>query len=128
MRTLSRRFKALSEEHRLRIIAHLLEHGEVCVCEVEHFLGISQSAASRHLRYLAGERLVEGRRDGQWVFYRLTEPADETHRLLLEALRELLATADTPGDAAVEAFRNQRCIGVAVKPGPGRSSAAEVAR
>jgi ArsR family transcriptional regulator len=110
VRELSRRFKALSEEHRLRILAYLLKHPAVCVCEVEHFLGVSQSTASRHLRYLAGEQLVEDRREGQWVFYRLMEPQDEAHRLLLEALRDLLATVDVPDAAKVVAFRKERCI------------------
>jgi hypothetical protein len=52
MRTLSRIFKALSDETRLAIMALVLRHGHLCVCEVEQILGITQSKASRHLRYL----------------------------------------------------------------------------
>ncbi|NIP15053.1 MAG: ArsR family transcriptional regulator, partial [Pseudomonadales bacterium] len=37
---------------RLNILALLFGHGELCVCEVERFLRVSQSKASRHLRYL----------------------------------------------------------------------------
>jgi len=120
MRDLSRRFKALSEEHRLRIVAHLLRHREVCVCEVEHFLEVTQSTASRHLRYLAAEGLVEDRRDGQWVFYRLAEPADEEHALLLDLLGGILKDREAAGAKEVEAFRRDRCIGAygseSVKP------------
>lgn len=126
MRDLSRRFKALSEEHRLRIVAHLLKHQEVCVCEVEHFLGVSQSTASRHLRYLAAEHLVEHRREGQWVFYRLAEPTDEGHARLVETLRELLSDVEVAGEGKVRAFRSERCITPAAPPDGGRSSALEV--
>jgi ArsR family transcriptional regulator len=127
MRDLSRRFKALSEEHRLHIVAHLLQHGEVCVCEAEHFLGVSQSTASRHLRYLAAERLVEDRRDGQWVFYRLAEPQDEGHALLVEMLRDLLSDRTVADAEAVEAFRRERCIG-AYGSAPEQPRTAEAAR
>ena len=110
MHELARRFKALSEELRLQIVALLVRHEELCVCEVERFLGVSQSAASRHFRYLASAGLVDGRRDGQWVYYRLAPPADEAHATLLSALHGLLGAADIPeiGPALTE-MRASRC-------------------
>lgn len=128
MRNLSRRFKALSEEHRLRIVAHLLRHGEACVCEVEHFLGVSQSTASRHLRYLAGEHLVEDRREGPWVFYHLTDPLDAEHARLLETLRLLLEQAEVADAAEVQAFRAERCIETSGADEAPEAAAVQVAR
>ncbi len=125
MRDLSRRFKALSEIHRLRIIALLLQHREACVCEVEHFLGVSQSTASRHLRHLAAERIVEDHREGQWVFYRLAEPEDDAHRLLLSMLREVITAADVPDAAEVAAYRRKRCIVASTHQADGRPARVE---
>jgi DNA-binding transcriptional ArsR family regulator len=85
-------------------------HGELCVCEVERFLDVSQSTASRHLRTLARAGWVEARREEQWVYYRIAEPRDEQHRVLLETLRTLLEGVETPpiGDA-LTAKRDARC-------------------
>lgn len=65
-------FKALADETRLRILGLLLT-GEVCVCHIHESLRISQPKASRHLAYLRRAGLVETRRDGLWVHYRLAE-------------------------------------------------------
>ncbi|MFQ5747041.1 MAG: ArsR/SmtB family transcription factor [Gemmatimonadota bacterium] len=110
MLPLARRFKALSEDARLRILALMFRHGELCGCEVEQLLGISQSSASRHLRYLLNAGLVEDTRDGLWVYYRLASPGDEEQRAFLEALRGLLAGVRIPdagGDLA--SMRAVRC-------------------
>lgn len=110
MRELSQWFKALSEELRLHILALMFRHGELCVCEVERFLDVSQSTASRHLRYLLNAGIVEDRRDGLWVYYRLAEPPDRPHAALLDALEGALAETPVP-DVAEElgAMRSTRC-------------------
>lgn len=112
MQQLSRWFKALSEEPRLDILLLLFRYGELCGCEVERFLDMSQSKASRHLRYLRNAGLVEDRRDGLWIYYRLAEPADDAHRQLIDMLRDLLSRAPFP-DIAPElvAMRADRCGG-----------------
>ena len=66
-------FKTLSEPVRLRIIYLLLEKGELCVCDLVNTLGLSQSVVSRHLAYLRNNNLVITRREGAWVYYRITE-------------------------------------------------------
>lgn len=118
MNDLARRFKALSEELRLQILALLIRHEELCVCEVERFLGVSQSAASRHFRYLASAGLVESRREGQWVYYRVAPPEDEDHAKLLKALRDLLGTIDIPSiGPELTAMRVERCgVGIGSAP------------
>ena len=110
MKDLARRFKALSEELRLQMLALLVRHEELCVCEVERFLGVSQSAASRHFRNLASAGLVESRREGQWVYYRMAPPADQGHATLLAALEDLLDSVEIPSiDLELKAMREERC-------------------
>lgn len=69
-------FAALADHTRLRLI-NLMALDEICVCFFVEVLGLNQPKISRHLAYLRRAGLVEARRDGKWVHYRLTEPADE---------------------------------------------------
>ncbi len=85
VRQASRFFKALGDETRLRIVA-LLSHGELCVCHFEAALGLSQPNASRQLGVLRSAGLVESRREGSWVYYRLAPQLDELSRQQLQAL------------------------------------------
>ena len=66
-------FKTLSEPVRLRIVYLLLEKGELCVCDLVETLELSQSVVSRHLAYLRNNNLVSTRREGVWIYYRITE-------------------------------------------------------
>jgi ArsR family transcriptional regulator len=86
MRELSRLFKALGDETRLRILK-LLEKKELCVCEIEQALEIAQSRASRHLGILREAGLVRDRREGPWVVYRLNDDAHPEVRGVLETVR-----------------------------------------
>lgn len=65
-------FKALSEESRLRILALLMER-EMCVCEIEACLSLTQSNASRHLTILKKCGLLESYKVAQWAYYRIDE-------------------------------------------------------
>lgn len=110
MSDLSQLFKALSEGFRLQVLAMMHRYGELCVCEVERFLDVSQSTASRHLRYLAAAGWVESRREDQWVYYGIAEPRDDEHRLLLETLRTLLEGFEVPPvGAELQRMREARC-------------------
>ncbi|BAE86462.1 ArsR/SmtB family transcription factor [Desulfitobacterium hafniense] len=60
--------KALSDETRLRII-NLLFIKDLCVCDIVETLEITQTKASRHLKYLKNAGLVEDRKKAQWVYY-----------------------------------------------------------
>ncbi len=96
MITLSRIFKALSDETRLAIMGLVLRHGHLCVCEVEMILGITQSKASRHLRYLRDAGLLEDRREGLIVNYHLPEATDPDRSAILEFLEQFLAHRSLP--------------------------------
>ena len=82
---LSRICRALGDETRVRIVA-LLSHGELCVCHVQEALGLAQPTASRQLLILKGAGVVDSRRDGTWVYYRLAEQLDDGSKRLLKAL------------------------------------------
>ena len=82
-------FRALADRTRLRILA-LLRCGEICVRHVHESLGISQPKASRHLAYLRRTGLVETRRQGLWVYYRLAAPMDPLLRTLFSTTQHCL--------------------------------------
>jgi ArsR family transcriptional regulator, arsenate/arsenite/antimonite-responsive transcriptional repressor len=86
-------FNALADATRLRILGLLLT-GEVCVCDIQESLRIPQSKTSRHLAYLRSAGLVEARRDGVWIHYRLAQLLDPVVGALLDALRHALAHVD----------------------------------
>jgi len=87
-------FKALADETRLRILGLLLT-GEVCVCDIHESLRIPQSKASRHLAYLRKSGLVETRRDGLWVHYRLGRVSDPVLSAIGDAVGHALAHVET---------------------------------
>lgn len=69
-----RTLKALSDDTRLEIIS-LLRHGEeLCGCELEKVIEKSQSTICRHLKKLEEADLVESRRKGVKVLYRIKDP------------------------------------------------------
>lgn len=90
MRELSDIFKALGDETRLSIMALLLEHGELCVCDIEQALDATQSKTSRHLRHLLHAGLVQDRREGVWVHYSLPKHLGETRRAIRRVLKAVL--------------------------------------
>ena len=66
-------FKALMHPVRLSILENL-RGGEQCVCHLEAVLGCRQAYISQHLMVLREAGLVEDRRDGARIFYRVTKP------------------------------------------------------
>lgn len=65
-------FKALSDETRLRILK-LLEHGELCVCDIFSALDMVQPKVSFHLSVLKEAGLITDTKEGRWVHYRLDD-------------------------------------------------------
>ena len=64
-------FSLLADPTRLRCVVLLQREGELCVCELVRALDLSQPKVSRHLAVLREGGVVEDRRAGQWVHYRL---------------------------------------------------------
>jgi len=90
MKKAAQTFKALADETRLRILS-LLGEREICVCDLMTILELPQSTVSRHLAYLRHAGLVEDRRQGVWMYYRLADGDSLLHRDLLSLLRVRLA-------------------------------------
>jgi ArsR family transcriptional regulator, arsenate/arsenite/antimonite-responsive transcriptional repressor len=79
-------FKALSEESRLRILALLIQR-EMCVCEIEICLKMTQSNASRHLTMLRKSGILESYKSAQWTYYRIDKKFIKEHKDLWNYLQ-----------------------------------------
>lgn len=82
-------FQALGDATRLRILGLLLA-GEVCVCDIHESLKIPQPKASRHLAYLRKAGLVDTRRDGLWIHYRLARMDHPVLQAITDAVHHAL--------------------------------------
>lgn len=79
--------KALADGSRMRVVAALMRHDELCVCQLVEMLRLATATVSRHMSILQHARLVQSRKDGKWVYYRLAEPFPQPLRIwLLESL------------------------------------------
>ena len=96
--TLPRLLKVLAEPTRLRIVG-LLAQRELCVCDLEELLGISQSMTSHHVGVLRRAGLLLQRReerDQRWVYYRLDHEAVERLKEEFNGLLDLSGFDPTP--------------------------------
>lgn len=82
-------FAALADRTRLRLI-NLLGTDELCVCYFVEVLKLNQPKISRHLAYLRRAGLVSDRKDGKWVHYRVSEPAEPNAASILREVRAWL--------------------------------------
>lgn len=81
-------FAALANPTRLRCLLLLLQHEELCVCELTHVIGAAQPNMSRHLGQLREAGLLTDRREGQWIYYQI-DP--EVPGWVMRILREVAA-------------------------------------
>ena len=91
-------FRALADRTRLRLL-NLMRTDEVCVCFFVEILKTNQPKISRHLAYLRRAGIVGVRREGQWMHYRIVQPADAAAaRMLKEVLAWLAADQEMQRD------------------------------
>ena len=90
-------FKALADKTRLRILA-LLGANEVCVCHIHDSLDVPQPTVSRHLAYLRRAGLVDVRREGVWMHYRVARSLDPGIEPVLTAAIEALSRVPTTAE------------------------------
>lgn len=88
-----RTLRALADENRLRLL-RLLEEDELFVCQLMAVTGLSQSLVSRSLALLDREGLVDSRREGKHVFYRLKDDLPPLGRAVMDALHRRRAEDD----------------------------------
>jgi len=96
---MERFFQALGDTTRLRLL-NLMGDRELCVCYFVEILNQPQPKISRHLAYLRRAGIVEARREGKWMHYRIAPPADASAAQLL---RQTLAWLKA--DRAMQADR-----------------------
>lgn len=83
--------KALADENRMRVLM-FLRAGELCVCQIMEMLGLAPSTVSKHLNILHHAGLLESRKEGRWIYYRLPgRDAPPRIRGVIRWLRESLA-------------------------------------
>lgn len=93
-------FAALADPTRLRLL-NLMDGREVCVCYFVEILKQGQPKISRHLAYLRKAGIVEARRDGKWMHYRIERPQDARAVSILDAtLQSLKGDKDMQTDLA----------------------------
>jgi len=100
-------YAALADPTRLRILS-LLSDDEICVCHIHASLDVPQPTASRHLAYLRKAGLVEVRRDGIWMHYRLARVDNPVIASVVKAARHALT------HAAISA-KDERRLQIALK-------------
>ena len=76
IRRASDHYSLLAGETRLNIMLLLENAGELCVCDLASVLEMTPAAVSQHLSRLKGGRMVDSRRDGMTIYYRLAESLD----------------------------------------------------
>ena len=90
LRSTLRVTKALADFQRVRILM-LLQPGELCVCQIIEVLQLAPSTVSKHLSILGAAGLVDSRKDGRWMYYRLPQgAAGEFVRPVLKWIGEAL--------------------------------------
>jgi ArsR family transcriptional regulator, arsenate/arsenite/antimonite-responsive transcriptional repressor len=89
-------FHALSDETRLELLDRLKD-GEQCVCELTNAMNAAQSRLSFHLKVLKDAGLVEDRREGRWMYYRLSPHAIEELEELVNSLKKAAKSAGSAG-------------------------------
>lgn len=86
-------FTALADRTRRRIL-NLIRDQELCVCFFTEVLDVSQPKVSRHLAYLRNAEIVTARREGKWIYYRITEPEDLYAAQILHDTLDWLASQE----------------------------------
>ena len=111
MNNLETALKALADKNRLRIVK-LLQHRNMCVCELADILEITQPSVSRHLNKLKSAGLISSKQDGLWTNYFLKEADTLYGRILISNIKEWLnndKTIVTDLKKATTTDRNKLC-------------------
>ena len=84
--------KALSDFNRLRIVSSLSRFDELCACQITELLQVTGATASRHLSVLQHVGILDSRKEGRWIYYRLV-PAAGTDPIF-QWLEESISSSD----------------------------------
>lgn len=67
--------KALADHNRLRVVMALMNQEELCACHIVDLLQVAGATASRHMELLIRSGLIQSRKNGRWVHYKLNTAA-----------------------------------------------------
>lgn len=112
--------RAISDRNRIRILK-MLEPGELCVCQITAILGLAPASASKHLSLLRMAGLLTHRKDGRWVYYRLSAHPNNPYA---PAVLEMMGASLEEDPIIVEDRRrlahvNAISVSDLIKAGPG---------
>ncbi|MDD5038508.1 MAG: metalloregulator ArsR/SmtB family transcription factor [Dehalococcoidales bacterium] len=113
MKAIAAIFKSLEDETRLRIIGLLLDVDDLCVCHIISVLQLPQSTVSRHLATLKNAGWLNDRREGLWIHYSLAKDLGPIHRVLMSAVRTIVAQNELAGKdrkRLAKISKENRCI------------------
>ena len=79
-------FKAFCDENRVRIL-QLLQDGEKCACKLLEEMNITQPTLSHHMKILCDSGIVEGRKEGKWMHYSISQEGVEETQKYLDSLK-----------------------------------------
>lgn len=85
-------FKAFCDENRIKIL-QMLQTGEKCACKLLDEMNITQPTLSHHMKILCDSGVVDGRKEGKWMYYSISKTGVEIARQYLD----LLISADCTG-------------------------------
>lgn len=100
--------RALADENRVRIVG-ALSGGEVCVCQLIELLKLAPSTVSKHLAILRQARLIESRKDGRWIYYRLAAD-DDCPEVVRKALAWTLESLGEQRQTSADSARLQQIL------------------
>ena len=98
--------KCLADQTRLDILMLIVQNGERCVCELTAYLNLSQPKISRHLALLRSHKILQDRRQGQWVYYRLH---DDLEQWCLDVLHAIQKTEGYAKNNGLDPHINLKC-------------------
>ena len=101
-------FKVLADPTRLRLAVLLAIHGETCVCMLAEALDEPDCKISRHLGIMRSAGMVEARREGTWMHYKLAGPRHRLEECLQDSFRDCLADHKTV-KAALQRLAKATC-------------------
>ena len=70
---ISKAFKALADETRVKIVLELIKNDELCACELLELVYCQQSPLSHHMRLLVESGIVKARKDWKWTHYSINK-------------------------------------------------------
>ena len=79
-------FKAFCDENRIEIL-NLLTDGEKCACKLLEAINITQPTLSHHMKILLDSGIVNGRKEGKWMHYSISEEGLQKAQKYLDFLK-----------------------------------------